>query len=742
MASVATSCAPCVFSASTTLLSFPYSVLQTFTVQVIPQITVRNGTSVTIGAKTTTIDEPVVANGPTGPGGPVIATFTDPSLLTWSTLGTVLTYPTTYVEYLGFDGASATSSGGIMCNPWTSSRALADSVDVTAFFDGRDSIFFGDVESTGFVNCSKYKQRDQQRDQQCIQQLNQYCNHQQLAQSRLDFDLDVNRKRYHNNPLTLDDNHFDILLHRDQHPTTTSEATSASASSANPTAQTVTHSTAHIFSTITVNPVISQSGTAATLSTTLVPPTALPVSVPSSVPVNSAALGGFLSYINSLTASTTPSASSMTTSSMTSSSMTTAAPYINGTGVSSTLVGPLTGTLSGTPYTVDNATSTTYAVLNGTSTTYVVPYTGNAAPGEAGAELIPSPSFSLLLHTNVRATNFPSTPPRLAPCTPPPTRDLDYYYHPNHTMDRSLDEIIDQRPNPREDHTNIDTDWVHDRFEDDRYDRMQRRPPIDDRYETAGRIHEATGTKLRVDNIHYDITEDDIRSLFSRKGPIASVKLLYDRQDRSQGTAFVIYEDPRDARDALADYDGQNAQGQPIRITLVPTAPAAVAAFAPARPKPGLSMFDRIQRPERSMFERIESSAIRNDSRDGAGRRRRERSDSPRRSKPIPEHIDRYVPGRGSRSPIRRRGTPREPGRRPGARREDSGRGGAGRRGGRGDGEGRPTVGGRPRKTAEELDAEMEDYWGSKPEDKSNGAAGARGQNGAAAAEDDMDMIL
>ncbi|KAK0353982.1 hypothetical protein LTR94_014389 [Friedmanniomyces endolithicus] len=317
-------------------------------------------------------------------------------------------------------------------------------------------------------------------------------------------------------------------------------------------------------------------------------------------------------------------------------------------------------------------------------------------------------------------------------------------------MDRSLDEIIDQRPNARDEHTNIDTDWVHDRFEDDRYDRMQRCAPVDDRHETAGRAVEPTGVKLRVDNIHYDITEEDIRSLFSRKGPLVSVKLLYDRQDRSQGTAFVIYEDPRDAHDALADYDSQNAQGQPIRVTLMPTAPAASAYLpahaAPAGPKPatGLSMFDRIQRPERSMFDRIEGSAIRHDSRDGAGRRRRERSDSPRASKPVPEHIDRYVPGRGSRSPIRRRGTPREPGRRPGAHREDSvrGRGGGGRRGGRGDGEGRPTRGARPRKTAQELDAEMEDYWGSKPEDKTNGVGDGGGHNGAAAAEEDMDLVL
>lgn len=96
------------------------------------------------------------------------------------------------------------------------------------------------------------------------------------------------------------------------------------------------------------------------------------------------------------------------------------------------------------------------------------------------------------------------------------------------------------------------------------------------------------------------------------------------------------------------------------------------------------------------------------------------------------------------------------------------GRGGAGgRRGGGRDPEGRPVVQGRPRKTAEELDAEMTDYWGpgtvapnaggamqgqgQNGFEKSNGAqtgvadANAGGSAGvtapAAALDDDIDMI-
>ncbi|KAI6832404.1 hypothetical protein KC332_g3284 [Hortaea werneckii] len=342
-------------------------------------------------------------------------------------------------------------------------------------------------------------------------------------------------------------------------------------------------------------------------------------------------------------------------------------------------------------------------------------------------------------------------------------------------MDRSLDEIISERP-PVADHLHpalvpaevphrrglragrsiLETayesrigwskmltdssDWVHDRFEDDRYDRTARRRagPADyeDRYDSAGARGDSVGTKLRVDNVHYELTEDDLRGLFERKGPLLSVKLNYDRMDRSTGMAYVTYADYRDARDAVEDYDGQNANGLPIKVTILPQAPAAATR--------GPSLFDRIERPPRSLFDRLDSSA-REDSREGFGRRRRERSDSPRKSRAMAERVDRYVP-RSRSPPTRRRGPPRESGRRPGQRREDNGRRG-GRRP-RTDEEGRPLVGGRPKKTADELDAEMDDYFNSGKGDdggKANGAA----ENGSGAAtapapagEEDTDMVL
>ncbi|OJD32342.1 rna binding domain-containing protein [Diplodia corticola] len=311
-------------------------------------------------------------------------------------------------------------------------------------------------------------------------------------------------------------------------------------------------------------------------------------------------------------------------------------------------------------------------------------------------------------------------------------------------MDRALDDVISDRQ-VAEAHADAEAaaalkttretaDWVHDRYEDDdarrpsrtqgyRSERPSRRSPD---YEKEA------GYEIRVENLHYDLTEEDIRELFERIGPVKTAKLLFDRNDRSQGIARVVYHSLADARVALREFDGANAHGQPIRLTLVPPGPSG-----PSRRNP----FDSVERPSRSLFERIEG-----------GRSNRSLSpDRPRHSdttKPAPAGIDRYVPGEddGRRlSPPRRRGDGgrREAGRRPGERRQQP-------RGKKPDGEGKPAVGGRPRKTVEELDAEMADYFGGGGEDES---AGGHASNGAGAAAstapansapaniDDIDMV-
>ncbi|AEO66034.1 uncharacterized protein THITE_2113792 [Thermothielavioides terrestris NRRL 8126] len=281
-------------------------------------------------------------------------------------------------------------------------------------------------------------------------------------------------------------------------------------------------------------------------------------------------------------------------------------------------------------------------------------------------------------------------------------------------LDRSLDEILAERKQnnrssrggrrrDRSDYPrdgvrkpfrddaprDLDSEWVHDKFED-----YGRRSAPRRRRHSPEPSSDSRGAKLRVDNIHYELTQEDLEGLFSRIGPLIKLEMKYDRAGRSEGTAFVTYESHRDAAEAIKEFDGANAAGQPIRLTLLPTGP---------RRNP----FDTAVLPGRPLAERITLPAD------------RARSLSPRREsdeEAARRGVDRYRPhdggnGRRSRSPVAGGGGSRRRdggGRRPGARREGGGAGRRGERGGAGEKVGRD---GRPKKTQEELDAEMEDYF-------------------------------
>ena len=192
--------------------------------------------------------------------------------------------------------------------------------------------------------------------------------------------------------------------------------------------------------------------------------------------------------------------------------------------------------------------------------------------------------------------------------------------------------------------------------------------------------------------------------MFAKQGPVLATDIVFDRHDRSTGIAYVTYGKVEHAEKAIREYHGQKALDQQIYLSMV----------RPGNPKPARNPFDNVAPASRSLFDRIEGRGGRAERNGG----RRDRSDSPVRhsdvSKPAPEGIDRYVPGQNGghrqRSPAPRRGNPRSAGaggnngRRPGARRPANDRRGR-------DDRGRPLVQGRPQKTTEELDAEMEDYW-------------------------------
>ncbi|CAZ79502.1 unnamed protein product [Tuber melanosporum] len=348
-------------------------------------------------------------------------------------------------------------------------------------------------------------------------------------------------------------------------------------------------------------------------------------------------------------------------------------------------------------------------------------------------------------------------------------------------MDKALDDVVRERShdkrsssssndrrsrrNPRggvrktgrRDNTYNDSlAWVHDKYDGDlglaTNEPLRRAAGSDMRHNSDTATLVGAG-KLRVENIHYELGEEELLGLFERQGVVLKLELKYDRAGRSEGIAFVTYEREADAKRAIAEFDGANANGQPIHLTLVHH----------HHQNEGKSLFDRIRAPD-------PSAPLSTGAASSARDRARRYTDSPERDsrrdptrRPTPPNIDRYVP------PERRRERPRssEPtvggssARRRGAY-SGSGGGGGGREdrpynnsrrygNGHAPGPGRLGAGGgvgggagnRARKTVEELDEEMNNYFADAGAQQQQ-QQGQQQVGGALAqqADEDEEMIL
>ncbi len=73
--------------------------------------------------------------------------------------------------------------------------------------------------------------------------------------------------------------------------------------------------------------------------------------------------------------------------------------------------------------------------------------------------------------------------------------------------------------------------------------------------------------RLFVGNLPYDVTEPDLRELFSSVGPLSSVIIPVDRETgKRRGFAFIEFGDPAHAEEASRRFNNQPFKGRTITI--------------------------------------------------------------------------------------------------------------------------------------------------------------------------------
>jgi|ERR1700677_3626716 RNA recognition motif-containing protein len=72
---------------------------------------------------------------------------------------------------------------------------------------------------------------------------------------------------------------------------------------------------------------------------------------------------------------------------------------------------------------------------------------------------------------------------------------------------------------------------------------------------------------MYVSNLGFQVTDEELRSLFDKFGEVTSVKVIMDRETgRSRGFAFVEMSD-KAGEEAMKELDGKQLDGRAISVT-------------------------------------------------------------------------------------------------------------------------------------------------------------------------------
>jgi cold-inducible RNA-binding protein len=73
--------------------------------------------------------------------------------------------------------------------------------------------------------------------------------------------------------------------------------------------------------------------------------------------------------------------------------------------------------------------------------------------------------------------------------------------------------------------------------------------------------------KLYVGNLSYEMTEEQLNTLFSEAGEVTSAKIITDRHTgQPRGFGFVEMETKMDGQKAISMLNGRNLDGRPLAV--------------------------------------------------------------------------------------------------------------------------------------------------------------------------------
>ena len=73
--------------------------------------------------------------------------------------------------------------------------------------------------------------------------------------------------------------------------------------------------------------------------------------------------------------------------------------------------------------------------------------------------------------------------------------------------------------------------------------------------------------KLFVGNLSYEMTEEQLRTLFSEAGAVSSAKIITDRNTgQPLGFGFVEMETKMDGQKAISMFNGRNIDGRALAV--------------------------------------------------------------------------------------------------------------------------------------------------------------------------------